>query len=162
MKKTLLFLGAFSFTLCMTSCGNDADNSQVPVLEYPTADSVTEEEVEETPVEEDAHQLAWNYEGIIGTTPIRMQLNYGEGENSGGAGGLEIPISGYYFYTSKNSKIPLKGEALGNGVIELTATTANGDEYFSGEFDEGMMLGDFSGSWMGNGKEIEFQLISQE
>jgi hypothetical protein len=105
--------------------------------------------------------LKWNYSGTLSKYPIKAYINYGEGTNSNGSGALQIPITGYYFYESQNTKIPFRGSCNGAGIIYFVAKTSYGDETFDGQFVESM-LEDFTGSWKKNGKTLNFKLKSRK
>lgn len=105
-------------------------------------------------------ELAWNYHGTIHKYPIRAYINYGPaGQN--GAGGLVVPIKGYYFYEKTQVKIPLDGYCTGGGYVSLTARTKDGSESFDGHFTESMLM-DFSGTWSNATKSHPFTLVSDE
>jgi hypothetical protein len=106
-------------------------------------------------------ETAWNYSGVLDKYPIKAQINYGEGSNSEGSGALQIPITGYYFYESKNEKIPIEGSSNGSGSIYFVAHTSGGDETFDGEYT-GSMLEDFSGTWSKGNKQLNFSLNSKK
>lgn len=120
------------------------------------------ESVQSQPIQEintQNEELSWNYSGSIGKYPIKAQINYGEGVNSEGTGALQIPITGYYFYKSKNQKIPIEGMCNGSGTIYFVAHTNGGDETFEGQFSESM-LEDFSGTWFKGSKQLDYFLNS--
>jgi hypothetical protein len=104
-------------------------------------------------------ELAWNYYGSIHKYPIRAYINYGPADQNG-AGGLVVPIKGYYFYEKTHVKIPLDGYCYGNGYISLTARTKDGRESFEGHFTDSM-LEDFAGTWSNASKSFSFTLVSK-
>lgn len=104
-------------------------------------------------------ELAWNYYGSIHKYPIRAYINYGPADQNG-AGGLVVPIKGYYFYEKTQVKIPLEGYCYGNGYISLTARTKDGRESFEGHFTDSM-LEDFAGTWSNASKSFSFTLVSK-
>jgi hypothetical protein len=104
--------------------------------------------------------IAWNYSGSINKYPIKAQINYGEGINSEGTGALQIPITGYYFYESQNTKIPLEGTCYGSGIIYFVAHTSGGYETFDGSFTRSIG-DDFSGTWTKGNKKLNFYLNSK-
>lgn len=166
MKKTILFLPL----LALIACGPNA----VGFLTKIKADLKTQEDpitnVEEikasfqSPQTQESNTqnvgIAWNYSGSINKYPIRAQINYGEGINSEGTGALQIPITGYYFYESQNTKIPLEGTCYGSGIIYFVAHTSGGNETFDGSFTRSM-LDDFSGTWTKGSKKLNFYLNSK-
>ena len=166
MKKTILFLPL----LALIACGPNA----VGFLTKIKADLKTQEDpitnVEEikasfqSPHTQESNTqnvgIAWNYSGSINKYPIRAQINYGEGINSEGTGALQIPITGYYFYESQNTKIPLEGTCYGSGIIYFVAHTSGGNETFDGSFTRSM-LDDFSGTWTKGSKKLNFYLNSK-
>ena len=166
MKKTILFLPL----LALIACGPNA----VGFLTKIKADLKTQEDpitnVEEikasfqSPHTQESNTqnvgIAWNYSGSINKYPIKAQINYGEGINSEGTGALQIPITGYYFYESQNTKIPLEGTCYGSGIIYFVAHTSGGNETFDGSFTRSM-LDDFSGTWTKGSKKLNFYLNSK-
>ena len=166
MKKTILFLPL----LALIACGPNA----VGFLTKIKADLKTQEDpitnVEEikasfqSPQTQESNTqnvgIAWNYSGSINKYPIKAQINYGEGINSEGTGALQIPITGYYFYESQNTKIPLEGTCYGSGIIYFVAHTSGGNETFDGSFTRSM-LDDFSGTWTKGSKKLNFYLNSK-
>ena len=166
MKKTILFLPL----LALIACGPNA----VGFLTKIKADLKTQEDpitnVEEikasfqSPHTQESNTqnvgIAWNYSGSINKYPIKAQINYGEGINSEGTGALQFPITGYYFYESQNTKIPLEGTCYGSGIIYFVAHTSGGNETFDGSFTRSM-LDDFSGTWTKGSKKLNFYLNSK-
>lgn len=171
MKKTILSLPL----LALIACGPNAAEIETKVkadlqrqqdsianVEKIKADAIASVQ-NPTPQETNTQnsETAWNYSGTIDKYPIRAQINYGEGTNSEGSGALEIPITGYYFYESKNQKIPIEGSSSGSGTIYFVAHTSGGDETFEGQFT-GSMLEDFSGTWAKGNKQLNFSLNSKK
>jgi hypothetical protein len=172
MKKTFLFLPLLTLIACGPSASEleakakealKREQDSIAKVEKIIADSIASAELlKAEELTKQSNELSWNYSGTLGKQPIKAQINYEEGDNSGGAGGLEIPITGYYFYESQKIKMPLKGYCSGNGMISLSASTKGGDEEFDGSFDYGNMLEDFSGTWMKGNKELNFSLKSKK
>lgn len=167
MKKTYLFL----FLTILTISGQNASGirpcpQKDPVLMYPTENLTTHDLKPHSCLLENENsynklQLAWNYKGAIGKFPIKAQINYSEEIINYNSGRSSIPITGYYFYVSQNTKIPIKGICYQNGSIQLVAYTVGGEESFEGTFTTSM-LSDFSGTWSKGKKELNFYLTSVE
>jgi len=137
---------------------NTEDNSDYTEGNYDTTAMVSDNFKDN---ESQIVELQWNYSGSIGNYPIKAQLDFLEATHSEGTGAVNFPIKGYYFYESKNKKIPLEGDANGVGMIFLTAYTNGGNEYFDGEVIGDAMLEDFSGTWSKNDKSLPFTLLSR-
>ena len=172
MKKSILFLPL----LLLIACGPNAAEIEAKIKAdlQRQQDSITSVEkikadaiasVQNPTTQESNTQnteTTWNYSGTIGKHSIKAQINYGEGTNAEGSGALEIPITGYYFYESQNQKMPIEGSCSGSGSIYFVAHTNGGDETFEGEFIEGSMLEDFSGTWSKGSKQLTFSLNSKK
>lgn len=170
MKKTILFLPLLALIACgpnaaeiLTKIKAEVKTQQDPIayVEEIKADAIAS--VQSPHTQENNTQnvgIAWNYSGSINKYPIKAQINYGEGINSEGTGALQIPITGYYFYESQNTKIPLEGTCYGSGSIYFVAHTSGGNETFDGSFTRSM-LEDFSGTWTKGSKKLNFYLNSK-
>jgi hypothetical protein len=170
MKKIILIFTG----LALFACKNSSSDSNITIAANPQLDSIenmntTEHQTIDSlknkvsnTVDVNKSELAWNYSGKLHKYPIRAQINYGEGIQSKGTGALQIPITGYYYYVSTNEKIQIEGSCNGVGTIYFVAKTIGGNEYFDGQFKEDEMLGDFSGTWTKDEKQLDFNLISKK
>ena len=170
MKKTILFLPLLALIACgpnavgfLTKIKADLKTQEVPITNVEEIKAEAIASVQSPHTQENNTQnvgIAWNYSGSINKYPIKAQINYGEGINSEGTGALQIPITGYYFYESQNTKIPLEGTCYGSGIIYFVAHTSGGNETFDGSFTRSM-LEDFSGTWTKGSKKLNFYLNSK-
>ena len=109
--------------------------------------------------ENDVSELKWNYSGYISNIPIKAQINHKEAYHLEGTGAIKLPFEGYYFYESKKIKIPIEGVENGVGLMNMTAFTKGGEEYFTGEsVNHGES---YSGTWSKGNKELRFKLFSK-
>ena len=163
MKNSIIIF-AFAGSIALSSCGesttpqNASPSSEAPKQEPANATASTNTTAP-APVVEQPVELPWNFKGTIGNIPIKAQLNFEEAYHLEESGAIQFPISGYYFYTSKEIKIPFEGIQNGLGSFELSANMESGNEIFSGQdLGENGIMKNYTGTWTKGKKSLPFVL----
>ena len=100
------------------------------------------------------HGIKCNYKGTIGDIPIRAYLDWQESYHSPGAGAIQLPFIGYYFYESSKIKIPIEGDMNGVMMFYMNTTKRKNKESFSGRSEYGTI----TGTWECGTKSLPFTL----
>jgi hypothetical protein len=90
------------------------------------------------------------FSGSVGKIAVKARFDFLEVENE-----LPIPTQkfrGNYRYTSMNLPIPVEGSLNAQGLIQFTAQTDGGVEYFTGQWSVKKTI-DVSGKWEKTGKK---------
>lgn len=173
MKETIILL---SIAVLFFNCTSSSSDKEKELLERENAVLKKEMELqklqaessnkkvvpkEKTVPEKQVDEPEWNYSGLIGKYPIKMNLVfeyrvYGSWE----------PVTGYYFYIPENKLIILKGMwQSGNKKIWL-------DEFIDGEkqarfsgkvsvYNNTTKVKDIAGTWGGKDSNLGFSVAAK-
>lgn len=173
MKETIILLSIAVFFFNCTSSSSDKEKELLErenavlkkemELQKLQAESSSKKVVskEKTIPEKQVNEPEWNYSGLIGKYPVKMNLVF----ESQYYGAWE-PVTGYYFYTPKNELIIVKGMwQSGNKKIWFHEYIDGVKQAkFTGKvsvFNNSRKVKDIAGTWQGMDSNLGFSVAAK-
>jgi hypothetical protein len=163
MKYCKTIFWAIIVMLC--SCTSSSSDKENELLQRENAVLKKELELQKSqapespkkvdPIEKQVPEPDWNYSGLIGPYKIKCKLVFETSDNN-----YWNPVTGYYFYESKNEMIIVRGEWHNKNLKIFFSEFVNDTKgaMFQGKVDDPVLKKVIAGTWTLPGKNYGFTL----